>query len=137
MSIYEQAKPIDISQIQFDTRKLGLSIQSVEEALDPADLTSIDHASVTALFKDEDIKQLTIKPLNHSEDSFIYRMSEKKIGLITKSSIKKTTYQLDLSTLQLTVNDRKADVSTLKDFIKKLEAIGELVDKQQAVAYGQ
>ena len=136
MAIYDQAQPIDIQNIQISNRKLSIAIDSMSSQLSEEDLASIDTEAIQRLLDEEGVKTLTIRPAETNSSEFICRMNHKKIMLITKNSIKKTKFELDIPTLTLVVNERKADISVLKGFIQKIETIGQLVKDQKAIAYG-
>ena len=136
MSIYEHSKPIDIRQLQIRHHGLGFQVEKSDRIVTDENRHLIDIDSITQLLTDNQIKTLTIRPNTSNSTSFVCRLNAKKIVLITKTSVKKTTYQLTIANLALTVNDRASDRSMLDSFIHKLDHILKLVHSEKATAYG-
>ena len=137
MPLYNQSKPIDIQQLQVRHQGLAFEVKKSDTIVTPDTQHLIDQDSIIQLLKENGVKAITITPNTSGNTSFMCRLNHKKIVLITKTAVKKTTYQLVIPTLALTINDRASDESMLASFIQKIEHILQLVKAEKATAYGR
>ncbi len=136
MTIYENSKQLNISQLQYNYQNLADIYPQAAVFFSEDVLQDVDFGLFIHFFKEENIDELTIVPANTDYQSFILKMSLKELRLTTKSSIKKVTYQFNLSTLSLRLNDRQVDHSFYDNFLKKIDHVSGLLLQDMAVAYG-
>ncbi len=129
-------KSIDIHQLQVTNQRLGFTLGAIKSAELLSESRSINLTPILTFLDEEKIQNVLIKPISRQESTFICKINKNIIKLITQSSIKKTTYCLNLETFSLTVNTIKADISILKHFISRIEKISKLVLAKKAIAYG-
>ena len=135
MSLYKP-KSLDIHQIQVTNQRLGFTLGAIKSNQLSQKSISFNLAPLLTLLEEEKVQNVLIKPVSRQESTFICKINKEIIELITQSSIKKTTYCLNLETSTLTVNTIKADTSILKHFISRIEKISKLVLAKKAIAYG-